>query len=132
SVILARRPVSVILARRSPRSGGQPGPGALRAPLKTYGKFSPIRARQRVLSRLMLEDVWKVLTDTGSATCAVPFDARPLWLRLMLDTPAHAVGVERGRAEMPRCAGSRYRCPGLSSPRSILPVILPATAVLSG
>jgi hypothetical protein len=27
--------VSVILARRLPRSGGQPGPGALRAPLKT-------------------------------------------------------------------------------------------------
>src|SRR5262249_3474639 len=84
-----------------------------------------------------LEDVRKVLTrpfgpgkdgdqDGDQTGCGNGL------CRLMLDPPAHAVGVERGRAEMPRCAGSRYRCPGLSSLRSILPVILSATAVLSG
>src|SRR6266704_1925105 len=32
----------------------------------------------------------------SNLTCAVPLDARPLWLRLMLDALAHAVGAERG------------------------------------
>jgi hypothetical protein len=35
---------------------------------------------------------------------------RPLWLCLMLDTPVHAVGVERGRAEIPGRAGSGRGC----------------------
>ena len=45
---------SVILARRY-RERRPAGSGALRAPLKPYGKYSPIRQAQGVLSRLMLD-----------------------------------------------------------------------------
>ena len=37
----------------------------------------------------------------------------------MLDTSAHVVGVERGRAELPRCAGSRCRCSGDRGRRTV-------------
>ena len=64
---LRRVRVSVILARRLPRSGPPADPGALRAPLKPYRRSAQIRVR---------------------IGCAVPLDASQVKEQVRLDSGA--------------------------------------------
>ena len=102
----ASRPALARPERSASESDGQGAVSAARAArgaaLKPYRKFSHRGSeqgpRQSALSRLMLY-------THG--------------LRLMLDTPARASGVERGRAEIPGRAGGRSRCSSDGSRRAI-------------
>src|SRR5438045_2317127 len=66
---LRRVRVSVILARRLPRSGGQPGLGALRAPLKTLEIFiTGSRRHPAALSRRR-HRIAAALLQTAASPC---------------------------------------------------------------